>query len=398
MTHPGPQTAQLDAPPAGARILHVVQDTGDAQGSLSPVAELAGIAIGAQREARLAAGVAGTSRIVEAVLAQAGTPEEEVLRLEAPIGGQPSPADPRSAFTLHRAYPFTDIVHAHGLGAGVIAALGMTGLPRRLRPALVVTLGRDSGESGSSVLDRSGQALIAKHADVLLGSTAGITEAFADQVPITRRAPLLRPEDPPAPLVPRKDRSTVRRELGLGEDTWLIAAPIALQDSTALTTIVDASRLVGKGRVGRSAVLALTGTGSERSTIAREFATRRDFSLVLPEPADQPSVLAAADVVIASERMSGVDGDALLQLGRPAIGIGTRKLGALLGDELVLVPEDDTDALVKAVHLLLDDPIARGRMGHAAKRRVSASNPAQTAVAELLDAYAAALRNRRAGR
>ena len=183
----------------------------------------------------------------------------------------------------------------------------------------------------------------------------------------------------------RTPRAEVRRELGIGEGTWMVASPIALRDHTALATVLDAADQINQRRRDRNVVFALTGTGKDRSTISREFADRG----VLVAPAgDLVDVAAAADVVIASETMTGLSHEDLMQLSKPAVFIGSERRAGIWGEAAKAVPADDTEALLREINHLLDDPAGRGTSAVAAKKRViDVSNGA--AISEtLLDLYA----------
>src|SRR5699024_12247865 len=79
---------------------------------------------------------------------------------------------------------------------------------------------------------------------------------------------------------------------------------------------------------------------------------------------------AAADVVIASETMTGLSHEDLMQLSKPAVFIGSERRAGIWGEAAKSVPADDTEALVREINHLLDDPAGRGSSAVAAKQRV----------------------------
>src|SRR5699024_8482034 len=66
------------------------------------------------------------------------------------------------------------------------------------------------------------------------------------------------------------------------------------------------------------------------------------------------------DVVIASETMTGLSHEDLMQLSKPAVFIGSERRAGIWGEAAKSVAADDTEALVREINHLLDDPAGRG--------------------------------------
>jgi hypothetical protein len=368
------ESGEVNPLSADTRILHVLADT------TGPVVEVAKLAVLGHLRAGFKVAVAAH----RSLLGTFGVPEElagEFREVELAARRRFSMADPNTAFTLHKYYQHVDIVHAHGLHAATLAGLAFTGLPARLHPKVVATI--ESFDS-ANVIEKTGAEIVGRTATAVLGTTEPVVDYYGGRVPVVERAELVHP-DIDVDLTVRTPRAEVRRELGLSEGTWMVASPIALRDHTALATVLDAADQINQRRRDRKVVFVLTGTGKDRSTISREFADRG----VLVAPAgDLVDVAAASDVVIASETMTGLSHEDLMQLSKPAVFIGSERRAGIWGEAAKAVPADDTEALLREINHLLDDPAGRGTSAVAAKKRViDVSNGA--AISEtLLDLYA----------
>src|SRR5699024_10469350 len=223
-----------------------------------------------------------------------GVPEEladEFREIELAARRRFTMADPNTAFTLHKYYQHVDIVHAHGLHAATLSGLAFTGLPARFHPKVVATI--ESFDS-ANVIEKTGAEIVGRSATAILGTTEPVVDYFGGKVPIVERAELVHP-DIAIDLTVRSLRAEVRRQLGIAEE-------------------------INRKRPGRKVVTVLTGTGKDRSTVAREFADR---GVIVAPAGDLVDVAAAADVVIASETMTGLSHEDLMQLSKPAVFIGS---------------------------------------------------------------------------
>ncbi|MEL7584718.1 glycosyltransferase [Brevibacterium casei] len=368
------ETAEIQPLSTDARILHVLADTTD------PVAEVAKLAVIGHLRAGHQVGLAAHRSILDRL-----DVHEDLLgnyrEIELSAKRRLSPSDPASAFTLHKIYPHVDIVHGHGLHAATLTGLGFTGLPARLSPTAVATV---ENFAPADVIEKTGAEIVARTARGVLGTTEPVVEWFAGSVPLVERAELVTP-DIDTDLTVTASRAQVRRELGIGEGTWMVASPIALKDHTALATVLDAADQINRRRPDRKVVFVLTGTGRDRRTIASAFADR---GVIVAPAGDLVDVAAASDVVIASEQMTGLSHEDLMQLAKPTVFIGAERRAGIWGEAADIVPADDTDALLREINHLLDDPAARGAQAIAAKKRViDVDNPGEIA-ASLLGLYA----------
>ena len=367
-------------PAPDARILHVVTTTGGVIGEVAVDAIRGHLAAG--RQVAVAARASVVSRL--------DLPHSPALAI-IPIGARDrvTGADPGSSLTLHQHYRYVDVVHAHGLHAAALAGAAMTGLPTRMRPALVATIGRFRA---SNVVDGASAKIVERTAAVVLGTTDPTAAHFIDTVPVTERAQLRRP-DVLQRLAPVVSRAQVRENLGLPSGSFLVATPMRLSDGDDLTTFLEAALTMFDHRPDRRVVFALTGAGRERSTIESSFT--RTHPVVLADEGSVVDVLAAADVVVGSKDMTGVDVEGLMQLGRATVVLGNERTARPWGDAAPRVDADDTPGLLRAITALVDSPQERTSAAFAVKRRVDDVDPAALIADDLLDVYAEALVHRR---
>lgn len=359
---------------ADTRILHVLAET------TGPVVEVAKLAVLGHLRAGFKVAVAAH----RSLLGTFGVPEElagNFREIELAARRRFTLADPNTAFTLHKYYQHVDIVHAHGLHAATLAGLAFTGLPARLHPKIVATI---ESFDAAGVIEKTGAEIVGRTATAILGTTEPVVDYFSGKVPVVERAELVHP-DIDIDLTVRTPRAQVRKELGVEEGTWMVASPIALRDHTALATVLDAADQINTKRPGRPVATVLTGTGKDRNTIESAFADR---NVIVAPAGDLVDVAAAADVVIASETMTGLSHEDLMQLSKPAVFIGNPRRAGIWGAAAKTVDADDTDALLSEINHLLDDPAGRGSQAVAAKKRVIDVNNGAAISATLLDLYA----------
>ncbi|MYM19600.1 hypothetical protein GSY69_06345 [Brevibacterium sp. 5221] len=356
------------------RILHVLTSAHTAIG------EVARAAIAAQLEAGLAVAVAARPE----VLAALELPASELLRT-VPIAAAPGvrPSDAESALALHKRYRFVDVVHAHGLHAAALAGLACTGLPQRLRPALVATLGHDEQTGPIGSLEG---AVVARTATAVLGTTEPICEHYEDRVPLVRRARLLRSELA-REVAPRLSRARVREDLDVPAGAVLIAVPVRMADTPEFTAILEAAARLPEARGDRRWVVAFTGGGRAADTVAREFLPRFDHLRVEPQVSTVDTA-AAADIVVAGTKLGGIDAAGLMQLRRPVVFVGSEQEARVWGPSIPRAAPGDTRGLLHELEELSDHPAQRVQDGFAARRRVVADERFDPAALD--DVYARA--------
>jgi glycosyltransferase involved in cell wall biosynthesis len=260
---------------------------------------------------------------------------------------------------LRRATTGVDVVHAHGLRAGLAAVLN------RRRPLVVTLHNTVLNEGPSRALLTAGERVVARGADAVLGASPDLVErACALGARDARFVPVAAPR-----LAPARDAATVRAELGLTGEQPLIVCVARLHPQKALPVLVEASRRWGG--LHPAPLVAVVGGGPLAATLADQIAAERAPVRLLGRRNDVADLLSAADVVVLPslwEARPLVLSEAL-QLGRPIVATRVGGIPDLVRDAAVLVPAADADALATAVAGLLERPGDRQELAERAKRR-----------------------------
>lgn len=261
------------------------------------------------------------------------------------IGSRPSPVrDVRAWRRLRRLAGEVDVVHAHGLRAGALAALG---------PGPVVVTQHNAVAGGTAAtLER----LVCRRASVVL--TAG-----AD---LAARARALGARDVREVTVAAAEPLRTGHDPGLGRP--LVLAVGRLHPQKGYDTLLAALPLLG------DAVVAVAGDGP----LEAELRARAPQVRWLGRRTDVGDLLDAADVVVlpSTWEARSLTAQEALRAGRPLVASAVGSLPALVGDGAVLVPPGDPVALGRAVRGLLDDPVAAARLAQRG-RAVAASWPTE---------------------
>jgi glycosyltransferase involved in cell wall biosynthesis len=339
------------------------------------------------------------------------------------ISASPQPSDARAVSALRRAidgappprsrsgpYPapwrsrpqaVPDVVHAHGLRAGLVAALAVRSArsspvrssPRRGRGGrwpLVVTLhnavlARGLRGGASRLVER----VVARSADVVLGASSDlVARAAAMGAADARLCPVAAPALPP----PGRDRAAVRAELGVPEAVPLVLSVGRLHPQKGYDVLVAAAAR-WRDRNPRPQVLIAGGGPSYLDLAARISAERAPVTL-LGHRHDVADLLAAADVAVVTSVWEArqLFAQEALQAGVPLVATAVGGLPELVGDAAVLVGPGDVQAVDAAVQRLLDEPATRA--AYAARGTAQAATwptPAQS-LSQVQDVYAELVR------
>ncbi|MGY1673354.1 glycosyltransferase family 4 protein [Geodermatophilus sp. SYSU D00710] len=294
-------------------------------------------------------------------------------------------ADARAVLALRRALAGADLVHAHGLRAGLVAAAavraGTRGGPRR---PLVVTL-------HNALPDRAGplrrvlataERTTVRAADVVLAASADLAaNAWRLGARDVRVAPVSAPALPPA----RRPRAEVRAGLGLTEGRPLVLAVGRLHPQKGYDVLLDAAATWAARP--DPPLVAVAGDGPLEAELAARIRDQRLPVTLLGRRDDVADLLAAADLVVLPSRWEArsLTAQEALRAGTPLVATRTGGLPGLLGDGALLVPPGDAAALAEAVDGLLADP-ARAAALAAAGRAQAESWPDEAATARALAA------------
>lgn len=340
-----------------------------------------------------------------------------------PISDRPRPvSDWTAVWRIRRAVAGWDVVHAHGLRAGALAALALA-LSRSRRIALVVTVHNAApAGGGSAVVYRVLERLVAGRADSVLCVAPDLAErmrrlsarrvalasvpapANVNQASGAGPAPGAGPElmaEPGAldqPDAGSRASATSRASAGQpGVDVRMPEAgrrPVVLAvgrltPQKGFDVLLDAAaRWVGKSV---NPIVRIAGAGpSGADLVARANALRVDAEF-LGHRDDVPALIAGADVVVLPSRWEGQPMvlQEALRAGRPIVATRVGGVPDLTGpDAALLIRAADADALSEAVLRVLDDPALARRLSLAAARRFAALPTEEEAVGDVLDLYA----------
>lgn len=268
-----------------------------------------------------------------------------------PVGGIRTVAAARAA--LAAAAESADLVHAHGLKAGWIAAT------LRFRPPLVVSVHNlvlDEAAGVAAPALRLLEGRLPGRADATIAVSEEVARRFTG-LPGAGRITVVPPAGPPP--VPTRSAADVRADLGIADGERLLVTAARLHPQKGLDVLADAvARLDGVRAV-------VFGEGPSRPA-GLELAGPR------PSIADE---LAAADVVVIPSRWES--GPLVLfeamQLGRPVVttAVGAAPELVLDGETGRIVPVGDAAALAAAIEATLADPEGARAMAEAGRRRVA---------------------------
>jgi glycosyltransferase involved in cell wall biosynthesis len=336
--------------------------------------------------AMLAAGCAGTGFLVTVV----GPPEVAdlfpgVAFHPVRIAARPRPArDLVAVLRIHQtlARAATDVVHAHGLRAGALAALAVRRMP------LVVTVHnappRGALAAGMyAVLER----IVARRA----AAVVCVSSDLEDRMRRRRAAHVGRAVVPAA-----RGASTVAAPCETSTGPAVLAPDgrpvvLAVGRLTAQKGFDVLLEAAARWRERRpEPFVAIAGSGPLAASLHSQA---RDLGLdaaFLGERQDVAALLAAADVFVLPSRWEGqpLVVQEALRAGRPIVASDVPGVRDLTGDDAaLLVPPGDPAALGDAVARVLDDAALAAGLGAAARSRCAALPAEADAVSSALDLY-----------
>ncbi|MEU6893675.1 glycosyltransferase family 4 protein [Streptomyces sp. NPDC046557] len=293
---------------------------------------------------------------------------------------------PDAAAALRAACAGADLVHAHGVRAGMRAALALRGDRRGRRVPLVVTWHGGAPEPAGPLgrVSRLLERHVARAASVVLG-------ASSDQVDLARSrgardARLAAVAVPgaagPEPVEPEK----IRAELGAVERPLLIAVG-SLVARRGYGLLLEAAR--EWRALDPVPLLVIAGEGPLRAELSRRIGAEALPVRLLGRRRDADRLLAAADVAVLPSRWEGRSLLAQEALRAGVALVATRVGGVpeLVGEAAVLVPYGDAGALADAVTALLADPGRRAGLAEAGRAQAATWPSEDETVAQVLSVY-----------
>jgi glycosyltransferase involved in cell wall biosynthesis len=297
-------------------------------------------------------------------------------------------ADSRAVLQLRRALAGADLIHAHGLRAGLVAAVARRLSGERTRP-LVLTLHNAILENAGPLqrLLRTAERMTIRSADLVLAVSSDLAanarRAGARDV---RVVPAMAPPRPPA----TRSRAEVREELGLDEGRPLVLAVGRLHPQKGYDVLLDAvSRWEAAGRLDPAPLVAIAGDGPLEAELTERIRAARLPVLLLGRREDVADLLGAADLVVLPSRWEGSPFTAqeALRAGAPLVSTRAGGLPELLGSGASLVPVGDAGALADAVVRVLTDPGHAAELVEAGRRQVASWPDEEAAARRLVAVY-----------
>ncbi|WP_432906040.1 glycosyltransferase family 4 protein [Micromonospora matsumotoense] len=269
------------------------------------------------------------------------------------ISANPTPADARAVTALRRALAGADVrvVHAHGLRAGLVAALARPAAPLVVTWHNAVLAGGLRGR-----LSRLAERVVARSARVALGASADLVDrAAALGAADARLAPVAAPALP----APRRRRAAVRAEFGVAAGQPLVLSVGRLHSQKRYDVLVDAA---ARWRTRTPPpVVVIAGSGPAYLPLAARISATRAPVTLLGHRTDVADLLAGADLAVVTSDWEArqLFAQEALRAGVPLVATAVGGLPELVGDGALLVPAGDVDAVDAAVGSLLDDPDLR---------------------------------------
>jgi glycosyltransferase involved in cell wall biosynthesis len=301
--------------------------------------------------------------------------------VEIAVGPRPV-ADALATLALRRLTRRAELVHAHGMRAGLVSTLATAGRPA---PLVVTWHNAVLGGPGPrrwayAVLER----VVARGADVTLTASDDLlARVLALGGGDVRPGPVAAPALPP----PARSSDQVRSELGVADRPLLLAVGRLHPQKGYDVLVAAAARW---SALDPPPLVAISGEGPERDRIAADVAATGAPVRLLGRRDDIPDLLAAADLVVLPSRWEArsLVAQEALRAGRPLVTTAVGGLPDLVGDAAVLVPPDDVDALDAAVRRLLDDPAERARLAQRAAAQAAGWPTEADTVARVEAVYA----------
>jgi N-acetyl-alpha-D-glucosaminyl L-malate synthase BshA len=264
-----------------------------------------------------------------------------------------------------------DVLHVHyAVPHATAAILARSMLPEGKRPRVVTTLhGTDTTLLGRD----AGYGPAIRHALMQSDAVTAVSAWLRDET--HRLLTVDRPIDVIhnfyAPRPPRRSREEVRRELGLLRDEAMIVHASNLRPVKRVDLLLDAVARVQPRTAFKLVILA----GGDFAPFAEQVRGLGldDRVIVKPKVFDVEDYLQAADLgLFTSETESFCLGILeAMWFGCPSVStaVGGIPEVAVSGEQGLLVPSGDADAIARAVESLLRDRTKRAAFGESAQRR-----------------------------
>ncbi|MGP3685083.1 glycosyltransferase family 4 protein [Streptomyces sp. IBSNAI002] len=299
---------------------------------------------------------------------------------------------PDAVNALRAACAGADVVHAHGVRAGMRAMLALRGR----RVPLVVSWHGDgpaaAGAAGAALgrLSRVLERHVARAAAVVLGASSDLVDrARLRGARDARLAPVAVPAAEPG-----TEPGKVRAELGAVGRPLLIAVG-SLVEHRGYADLLDAAR--EWRTLDPLPLLVIAGEGPLRTELARRIVEEGLPVRLLGRRRDAAQLLAAADLAVLPSRWEerALLAQEALRAGVPLVATAVGGVPELVGAGAVLVPPGDAAAFASAVTGLLADAGHRAELVAAGRAQAATWPSEDDTVAQVLSVYDELMERRR---
>lgn len=298
------------------------------------------------------------------------------------IPANPGPQDSGAVRLLRRtlATRDLDVVHAHGLRAGLVAALARPAAPLVVTWHNVVLAKGLRGQAAALV-----ERFVARAATLTLGASQDLV---ARARAVGARNARLGEVAAPTLAPPRRTRAAVRAEFRIPAGTPLILSVGRLHPQKRYDLLVNAAARWRDRTPGP--VVLVAGSGPSYMQLAQYASEKRARFFLLGHRTDVADLLAGADLAVVTSDWEArqLFAQEALHAGVPLIATAVGGLPDLVGDAAVQIPPGDVDALDTAVRDLLDDPERRADYAARGPRRAAEWPSEEDTVADVRAAYA----------
>jgi len=291
--------------------------------------------------------------------------------------------DARALVDLRRALHRADLVHAHGLRAGLLSVLARPAAP------VVVTLHNallDTGGGPGRRISAALEQVVVRGADVVLAASLDLAEhARAVGGRDVRSSPVSAPALPE----PTRNRTEVRTELGVPESAPVLLAVGRLHPQKGYDTLLSAARQWRERGDGLRVLIA--GDGPLQQEMSERIKSERLPVVLLGRRDDVANLLAASDLVVLTSHWEAraLVAQEALRAGRPLVATAVGGIPELAGHGAgVLVPPGDPAALNAAVTGVLADPARAAALVKAGLAAAASWPTPDDTVAQLSALYA----------
>lgn len=307
----------------------------------------------------------------------------------------PAHGRPEAATVLRSLCADADLVHAHGVRAGLLAltTLALSGRARRV--PLVVTWHHRGHASGTRArLRRLMERRVARSASVVLAVTTDLVDRARQRgARDVRLAPVVLPgperdgtPQEPWAAVESRGRHKSRAELGV-VGRRLVLSVGRLDERHGYGTVLTAAR--AWRHLDPPPLLAVAGEGPHRAALQRRIDDEALPVRLLGRREDAFELLAGADVALLNSRWESrpLLAQEALHEGVPLVATAVGGVPELVGPAAELIPFGDPGALAAAVGRLLADPARRERFVAAGWAQAAEWPSEEATVAHVLSVY-----------